>query len=270
MTGAFETTVWTPERLALLDADYPHCVDTAVLLAPFNSLAGPPVTLCAVMARACKRNVRKTREVMSAIASARAKRTDQVARLTASRPSSRTPARLALMLAEYATAVDPVAFLAALNALPGVPMSGARAVQNWAWLLRLRKTPETAAAIRLRYAATASVKARQSPERKAARIEAAAARAALMRQAAAIIKPARPEMQRGRIPPPVIREPDTAPVAVEQSPELADRAVERKHDMARWMLAKKIAADKVRATTGLPLHVVFRIAGELRSERAGP
>jgi len=63
------------------------------------------------------------------------------------KPTWRTPARRALLLAEYATATDSAGFLARVEALPGPTGGTIHGLRVWARALGLRKTPEALAAI---------------------------------------------------------------------------------------------------------------------------
>lgn len=77
------------------------------------------------------------------------------------KPTWRTPARRALLLAEYATATDSAGFLARVEALPGPTGGTIHGLRVWARALGLRKTPEALAAI-MRDTQSRGGKARQA------------------------------------------------------------------------------------------------------------
>lgn len=255
---------WTADRVALMRAEYATSTDATAFLDRLNAMPGKPITsINAVSMMAYDLGLKKAADAMEAIQ----RKCGRIAsERNLPRGAARTPEREALVRAEYATATEAGAFLDKVNSLPGPPFATTGTLRQWAHDMGLRKDEATHRTIKRR-AASANIAKARAALRIYVRKEKPTP-VPLVRKAAAP-RPKAPPMRRGRIAPPVIHEPAPQPVTVEQSPEIADRAVERKHAMARRMLAKKIAADKVRATTGLPMREVFRLAGELRSERAG-
>lgn len=142
----------------------------------------------------------------------------------------RTPAREALLRAEYPHSTDPEAFLAKLNALDGPLISSGQAVRSWASTLGVAKTDATRAAI----ASERRLRTIQSQDLS---------------------------LPRGAFVTAAPLPPDLTP---QQQAEIADAAVDRKYASARRMIRARKPAAVVAHTTGLKLREVLRLAGEVR------
>jgi len=144
----------TPEREAMLRAEYPEAMDTGDLRARLNALPGPPFTADnAVRMWARALEVRKTPEAIDAMrrnwSAAGGKATAAVyAGERGVRDFLRwTSDRIALIRSDYADATDATAFLARLNALPGQPIPRLDMVSMRAMRLGVSKTAEAKLAI---------------------------------------------------------------------------------------------------------------------------
>ncbi len=228
----------TPEREALMRAEYAAATDAAGFLARINALPGAPCTegsTLRVWAR--KLGLRKTPEALAAImrdTQSRGGKT-MIARLLANRRPALvwTPERRALLTERYPEE-GAAALVGPLNELPGRPVS-ANSIRDQADRLRLRMTFE--ARLRLRQ-------------------ESAAATHEAVRK------------RRPPPPPQAVAEPEPVVLAEELTPEqqaaIADAAMARRQEKARAMLAKKACPHAVASNARLPLREVFRIAGEMR------
>lgn len=241
---------WTPERVALMRAEYPDATDPHALLASLNALPGLPVKHIGIVSlKALRMGLAKTEAARLAIGSQNGRRCVERGTLTRKRTSPRTAERAALMMEFYPT-TPRAEMLDMLNALPGPALSGHQSMTNWAWILKLKRI--------------------------------AAPRPAF-------VPPSPPPMRKRRIPPPVAPSPVerfAAPIGApswaqritqdvsitppedltpEQQAELVDRRLEERQAKARAMLARRIAPDKVRAQTRLPLREVYRLAMEVRT-----
>ena len=158
-------------------------------------------------------------------------------------------AREALVLAEYPTDTDTPKLLARINAISGPRPVTVGGLQEKVRNLRLRKTPEALAQIKRNTALAAWHTGARSSERVnadgayRAPINGPTWNTAISRHAGMPV----PE--------------DLTP---EQQADIADAAVARKHDLARKMLSRKVAPEKVQQQTRLPLREVYRLAGEQR------
>lgn len=147
-------TIRTPERRALMRAEYADAVDAAAFLAKLNALPGPPIaSVHALRAWACQLRLKKAPETRvlllrawsaaggNATAAVYAGRRGDALRLRW------TPEREDIMRAEYPDATDPPAFLARLNERPGLPIGHLGQVSLKAMRMGLAKTDAARLAI---------------------------------------------------------------------------------------------------------------------------
>ncbi len=235
----------TPEREALLRAEYPDAVDGAALLARVNALPGPPVASHeALKMWAVKLGLRKTEATIRTLR--RRWQSSGGRKSMAKRPKLRTPERTALFVARYPLEGASDALIAALNGQPGPPITKRDTLLDWASTLKLRMTPEARLELLRRHAEMARSHIVQPFK-----------------------PPAPPPMRKARTPRPVVVE-AAPPPPVLPSEEQADAALERRHDRARRMLAAKRDAHMIASQCALPLREVFRLQGEMRMARATP
>lgn len=291
----------TPERRALMLAEYPTATDSAGLLARIEALpgaTGASMHTLRVWARAL--GLRKTPEALAVIMRETQVRGGKARQaMLAGRPVGRryvpTPERLAMLRERQAAAAE------ARAARPPKPAKPARErPQVWLperdALLVARYPMEGVAALLddlralpgLPIAGLESIRRRvkkmglrmdtdgrrrvRKATAAAARAEAAAARAARPRPEP---KPPRQPHAREIVAATDMSVARRAFVTVaplpdvdltpEQQAERADAAIARRHERARVMLAKRGACPHaVAKAAGLPLREAFRIAGEMR------
>lgn len=237
---------WTPERVAMLRAEYPTSTDTRALLHRINALPGRAVpTLNAVGTRAHALGVKKSPEAAAAILA----RCGEHGARNLPTGERRTPERAALLRAIYPTATTRRELLDAVNALPGPPFEKMGTLRLFIAFLGLRKTPETHRAIKRRVAA--ENKANGAPKPRAPRPP---------KPAPAFALPAPPPMRRERavVKPATVRPAPVAPAPVD--PGIA------RYERAKRMIEQRKDPAAVAASVGLPLWRVLGIVGEVRRE----
>lgn len=127
---------WSEDRLALLRAEGPTCINTRDLLDRINAMGGPPIQNLKVMRDKMKAlGISRTDGVLRQILSDAARRRNR----SVVRGAARTAERQAVMLADYASTPNAV-LLDRLNALPGNPIRRVASLCEWASELGLRKT----------------------------------------------------------------------------------------------------------------------------------
>lgn len=232
--------IWNPARDALLRQLVAEGTSRQLCLAPLNALPGLPVTKTAqVAARMRALGLALTIEQRRAI-------------WTAAQAPGRTytPERIVHLREAWPAGVPACEILAALNAMEGPAIRSEVALNNFANKIGLRRPPADREEARQR-----------SLERKRAasvlyRRRKAAEEGRVLRRAKA-----------AKVAPPM---PAAPPAPVERGPEIADAVVTRRYQHARAALGRKAAnPTDIARTHNLPLREVFRLAGELRRERAG-
>ncbi len=296
MRGAWRT----PEREALMRAEYATATDSAGLLARIEALpgaTGASMHTLRVWARAL--GLRKTPEALAVIMRETQVRGGKARQaMLAGRPAGMryvpTPERLAMLRERQAAAAE------ARAARPPKPAKPSRErPQVWTpervALLVGRYPEEGAAALlddlrALPGAPIASLKSiRRMVKESGLRMTAAGARrvreaAAAAARAALPPKP-RPEPKPRRQPHAreiiaatdmstahrafvVVAPPPDAELTLQQHAERADAAMARKHERARRMIATRREASEIAAKCALPLREVFRLIAAARDERA--
>lgn len=229
----------TPEREALMRAEYAAATDAAGFLARINALPGVPCaegSTLRVWAR--KLGLRKTPEALATImrdTQSRGGKT-MIARLLANRRPALvwTPERRALLTERYPEE-GAAALVGPLNELPGRPV-GMNSIRDQVERLGLRMTFEARLRLRQNGAAATheAVKKRRPPP--------------------PVILPA-------FVPEPVALE----ALSPDQQAAIADAAMARRQEKARAMLKKRGACPHaVAKAAGLPLREAFRLLGEVR------
>lgn len=250
---------WTAERVEMLRAEYATSTDDMALLYRLNTLPGPPIaSKSAVQMMAFDLKLSKNAPTLKEIQ----RRTGLTSRgrKTSAR---RTPQREALVREEYATSSDPQAFLDRVNALPGPPLASINALRQWVFMMGLRKDPRVIAETKARVGRINLVRAHAAPR-------------AYEKKASPFVLPALPVPPMCRRRPVVERAgalqevlpylpPPTLDMSASAQAARADAAMERKHQAARFMIAKNISAEKIRTATGLPLREVFRLVAQMRT-----
>jgi len=158
-------------------------------------------------------------------------------------------AREALVMSEYPTDTDTPKLLARINAIDGPRPVTVVGLQEKVRNFRLRKTVETLSQIKRSTALAAWHTGSRQTERVNADggyrppVNGPTWNTAISRHAGMPV-------------------PDD--LTPEQQAAIADEAVERKYELARKMLSRKVAPDKVQQQTRLPRREVLRLAGEQR------
>lgn len=239
---------WSLARLDLLRAGYTTRPDPDGLRAEINALPGPEISRMGMNAKAFTLGLKRPPELLRTIIAAGGTKGNALRRSKGGAHIKRTPERIALVTAEWATCTDRAALLARVNALPGPALTGLKALRAMGRALGLKAPAATVQA------------AKAAGGRRGRAKQMTAARAGRpVRTTVAAWDVSVPRREFAEVPPP-----EPAELTAEQQAAMADAAMERRLERARDMLRRKKDAGMIAANTRLPLREVFRLAGEMR------
>lgn len=238
---------WSLARLDLLRAGYTTRPDPDGLRAEINALPGPEISRMGMSAKAFTLGLKRPPELLRTIIAAGGTKGNALRRSKGGAHIKRTPERIALVTAEWATCTDRAALLARVNALPGPALTGLKALRAMGRALGLKAPAATVQAAKAAGGRRGRAKQMAEP---------------VVRRPRAIVASwdvSVPRREFAEVPPP-----EPAELTAEQQAAMADAAMERRLERARDMLRRKKDAAMIAANTRLPLREVFRLAGEMR------
>lgn len=264
-TDAARGLVWTAARRDLLRERFPQSRDDEALRQELNWLPGllPVATVQALRSHAAKLGLRRDASIVHEMRAAGA--ADANARrltLGGGRKPTWTAERDALLQKEYAAVASINALLVRLNALPGVAITGPKAIRERAKKLRLRLPEQVTMQRKRAGAARGNVQSRVKAQQQ---------------QAATRTQPLSAQQPRVVPQPAPVPNPEPAqPPTAEASAAIADAALSSKHERVRASIRKAMkrshgslsfeSAIAISTQHSLPVREVMRLAGEVRNQ----